>query len=223
MQQAPNLLSRIRPRRSRPPCLLSQQLCGREEQAENAPEPRAGKEGRGSPARQTGKPGAGPPRQGPGCPAPLSGRRQRTGAEGRGYLGGERRADETGRVPRKRGLSGDWPRVVCPSRLCPPQPGSGSSRGSLSLGFQAGGPVAWNRAARCCCVCGVVCLCVCVRACARARQGLGKGEGWRGEGLRLWVRPLSLAAASLCPLSCAIQSGPSTELETKGLNQIPLE
>ncbi|XP_061045825.1 uncharacterized protein LOC133091031 [Eubalaena glacialis] len=42
-EQAPNLLSRIRPRRARPPCLLSQLLCGREEQAENAPEPGAEK------------------------------------------------------------------------------------------------------------------------------------------------------------------------------------
>lgn len=89
-EQAPNLLSRIRPRRARPPCLLSQLLCGREEQAENAPEPGAGKEGRGSPASQTGKRGAGPPRRGPGCSAPRIGRRQRTGAEGRGDHGAGR-------------------------------------------------------------------------------------------------------------------------------------
>lgn len=119
-EQAPNLLSRIRPRRARPPCLLSQLLCGREEQAENAPEPGAGKEGRGSPASQTGKRGAGPPRRGPGCSAPRIGRRQRTGAEGRGDHGagrgegdhgGEERGDHGGKERgdhRGGGERGSW-------------------------------------------------------------------------------------------------------------------
>ena len=49
-EQAPNL-SRIGPRRDRPLCLLSQQLCGCEEQAENAPEPGAGKAGGAPPAK----------------------------------------------------------------------------------------------------------------------------------------------------------------------------
>ena len=220
MQQAPNLLSRIRPRRSRPPCLLFQQLCGREEQAENAPEPRAGKEGRGSPASQTGKPGAGPPRQGPGCSAPLSGRRQRTGAEGRGYHGGERRADETGRVPRKRGLSGDRPRVVCPCRLCPHQPGSGMSRGLT---------ITWLPSRRACgldsgsgvllCLWGCVFVCVRARMCARATRFKEGGRGGEGRAFAFGSDPYPWLpqASALYPARSSAVHPPN--LKQKGLTE----
>lgn len=57
----------------------------------------------------------------------------------------------------------------------------GRPGGSLSLGFQAGGPVAWNRAAGCYCVCGVVCLCMRARLCARATRLKEGGRGGEGR------------------------------------------